>query len=231
MEWAELLQHIPELLLVFIPGYIALKIRQKYGLRKKTDTFNSVLYCILYSFFVGLVFSVICGLLPAYSRIRKILSNNITVKQVSYLCLALLLGYCLVRVPETKIAKKIARKFNNHLSQEPTVWDKALQADDGAWATVYLKNGMIYRGTLDYYTSDPNDEIKEVLLSEYTLAIRNEKPVESSEEFCLQISAYESDENAMVLLNKDDIFAIEIHKGIKTYESTGQSTGESTGGN
>ena len=54
-----MLEIIPELLLLFIPGYIAIKISEKYGLEKKKENFDIIVYSILYSFIIGIIYSII----------------------------------------------------------------------------------------------------------------------------------------------------------------------------
>lgn len=46
MDIKDLLEIIPELLLLFIPGYIAIKISEKYGLEKKKENFDIIVYSI-----------------------------------------------------------------------------------------------------------------------------------------------------------------------------------------
>ncbi|NMD38153.1 MAG: hypothetical protein GYA87_05665, partial [Christensenellaceae bacterium] len=55
----DFLDRIPEILLLFLPGYIALRIKEKYTLGKKADNLNMIILSVLYSFIIGLFYSVL----------------------------------------------------------------------------------------------------------------------------------------------------------------------------
>ena len=48
-----------ELLLLFIPGYVTVELREKFRLERKAEKFDIALHSILYSFVIGIVYSVI----------------------------------------------------------------------------------------------------------------------------------------------------------------------------
>lgn len=211
MDIKDILEIIPELLLLFIPGYISIKILEKYGLERKKDHFDIVIYSILYSFIIGIFYSSITFALEYLGVTVSTFLEGTTVKQTVYLILAVVLGFVLVKVPPTCLGKFIRCCFDENISPEPNVWIKAMKNKDGAWATVYLENGLIYTGKLLYYTIDPDDERKELLLSNYRLSVRNSADIETSEEFCLDIEDNTKDNKAKVLLSRDVITSIEIH--------------------
>ena len=210
MDIKDLLEIIPELLLLFIPGYIAIKISEKYGLEKKKENFDIIVYSILYSFIIGIIYSIIMFLLKRFCDASAFLERT-TVKQTVYLVLAVGLGYFLVKVPPTWLGRFVRKRFNKNVSPEPSVWIKAMKHTKGAWVTVYLENGLIYTGKLIYYSVDPNDEKKELLLSNYRLSVRNDSKLRRSYDFCLDIEDYTKESKAKVFLSKDVITAIEIH--------------------
>ena len=59
MNLNDLIVIIPELLLLFIPGYISIRIKEKYSIEKRSDNFDITLYSILCSFIIGIVYSAI----------------------------------------------------------------------------------------------------------------------------------------------------------------------------
>ena len=211
MDIKDLLEIIPELLLRFIPGYISIKILEKYGLERKKEHFDIIIYSILYSFIIGIIYSIIIFSLEHFCVTISAFLERTTVKQTVYLVLSVVLGFVLVKVPPTWLGKFIRGCFNKNISPEPNVWVKAMQNTEGAWATVYLENGLIYTGKLIYYTIDPDDERKELLLSNYRLSVRNNADVEKSDEFCLDIVDNTEDDKAKVFLSRDVITSIEIH--------------------
>ena len=196
---------------MFIPGYISIKISDKYGLKRKKEHFDIIVYSILYSFIIGIIYSIIIFPLEHFCVLISTFLEETTVKQTVYLILAVVLGFILVKVPPTRLGGFIRGCFNKNVSPEANVWTKAMKNTKGAWATVYLENGLIYTGKLIYYTVDPEDEEKELLLSNYRLSVRNSAEVRKNDDFCLDIDDKTGDDNAKVFLSRDVITAIEIY--------------------
>lgn len=211
MDIKDLLEIVPELLLLFIPGYISIKISEKYGLERKKEHFDIIVYSILYSFIIGIIYSIIIFSLEHFCVVISTFLEGTTVKQTVYLILAVVLGFILVKVPPTWLGGFIRGCFNKNVSPEANVWIKAMKNTKGAWVTVYLENGLIYTGKLIYYTVDPDDEGKELLLSNYRLSVRNSAEVRKSDDFCFDIEDKTGDDNAEVFLSRDVITSIEIH--------------------
>lgn len=212
MDLKDLIVVVPELLLLVVPGYISIGIKEKYCLEKKSEIFDITLYSILYSFIIGIVYSAIEALsIHVWARSVDIFKVD-TIKQFAYLLLAVFLGLFLVKFPKTTVGVWVGKRFNKNLSLEPSVWIKAMENNSGAWATVYLENGLIYTGMLINYTSDSDDEEKEILLSNYRLSVRNEDAPKVSEDFCTIIVDYTDNSNARVFLKQNVIVAIEIQK-------------------
>lgn len=211
MDLKDIIVIIPDLLLFIIPGYITIRLHEKYDLQKRIDDFDTILYSILYSFVIGILFSIIskatCFLFPCCTSFFE----ESVVKQIIYLLLALLMSLLLIKLPKTTIGKVVRGIFNKNLVPYSSVWIKAMQNDAGAWATVYLKNGLIYSGKLINYTSDPNESIQELLLTNYRLALQNSGPITSTKDFCCEIEDHTNDSTSKVLLDRSDILAIEIN--------------------
>ena len=207
MDIDKIITFIPQLLLLFVPGYIALIIKTKYLPQKKPDSFDATLYSILYSFIVGIAFQLLRQI-KNYMLPNIVLLGNDYWKQLVYLMLGIALGYCLVKIPRTQMGKTVSRWFNNHLDVNSGVWEKAMRNEKGAWATVYLKNGMIYVGELIFFTDDPNDEKKELILQNYDMYQKNEGPISQASGFSVIIES--GRENDRVYLQREDIIAIQI---------------------
>ncbi len=211
MNLKDLITIIPELLLLVVPGFIALRIKEKYNVEKKRDDFDSTIYCFLYSFIIGIAYSALTALLIKLSPGLTDFLAKETVKQAAYLLLSVLLGLLLVKLPRSGIGRAVTSLFNKHMSPETTVWLEAMKNDKGAWAIVYLKNGMIYTGKLINYSTDPADEKRSLLLYNYRLSIRNDGS-KTAADFCYDITDRTGDDNAKVFLSWEDIISIEILK-------------------
>lgn len=211
MDLKDVIGIIPDLLLFIIPGYITIRVHEKYDLQKRIDDFDTILYSILYSFVIGILFSIIskavCRLFPSCTFFFE----ESVVKQILYLLLALMMSLLLIKLPKTRAGELVRGIFNKNLAPYSSVWIKAMQNDAGVWATVYLKNGLIYSGKLINYTSDPNESIRELLLTNYRLALQNNGPITSAEDFCCEIEDHTHDSTSKVLLDRSDILAIEIN--------------------
>ena len=80
MEWIiYLIQHIPEVLMYILPGFISLRLRETFGLHKKQKELNTILYSILYSFIIQLAFNALkfLGLLIFPSMAGWAIKSNI----------------------------------------------------------------------------------------------------------------------------------------------------------
>lgn len=208
MTIAELLDAIPEVLLYIAPGFVSIKIEEEFLPRKTHNRLDTVLFSILYSFIVGIVYQTIfAAIFPSSNE-----ENNVVIKQAVCLLLGVALGLFLVRIPPTIIGKTVGKIFGEGLSSASSVWVEAMKNKTGAWATVYLKNNLVFTGALSNYTMDPDEEIKEVLLTNYRLMVRRDSMVGLPKEFCVVIEDYHEDANATVFLRQDMIESIVVHR-------------------
>lgn len=209
----DLINQIPELLLFVIPGYISLKIQEKFGLKKRSEENDALLKCVLYSFIIGIVYTILKAFL-VWSGLMEIVLRyiNTDAKEPVYFILAVIFGYALVKVPTTKFGEWIEKRFNSNLKNATNVWIDAMMQTDGAWATVYLDNGFIYTGMLINYTADPNDEKRELLLTNYRLSVKRED-FNLDKDFCVDIVDYTQDDSQSVYLSADHVIAIQIQTG------------------
>lgn len=213
MNLDEIVTIIPELFLFIIPGYIAIRIYEKYGLEKKMENFDMVLYSILYSFLVGIIYSLICSIALVISTAAGLWIQGDIAKQIISLLLSVILGLIIVKFQKAKIGEYLGKVFNKKLSNYPNVWIKAMENEEGAWATVFMKNGFIYTGKLIYYTADQNDNTREILLTNYRLGIQSKDHMDVPNKFCCVITDYTADCKSKVLLDRNDILSIEINSG------------------
>lgn len=211
MDLKDLITIIPELLLYYIPGYISLRIKEKYCPEKRRDEYNSTAQSIIYSFIIGIVFYFIELITTEVFKSSFFILLDQRFHQLIHLLLAVLLGFFLVRFSSSRIGTFVLKRFNKTLDPSPSVWIKALKNEEGAWATVYLRNGLIYIGKMKYYTTDPDDQ-KLILLYSYRLCVRD-KEESTPERFCQEIKDTTTDSNSKVLLNYEDIISIEIERG------------------
>lgn len=213
----DFLDRIPEILLLFLPGYIALRIKEKYTLGKKADNLNMIILSVLYSFIIGLFYSVLGVFYSIHEEFflrifsQNLVTHNIT-KQLLYYILAIFFGYFLVKKSTTKLGNKITKFFNRDIIPKPSIWIEAMKNSETSWVKVYLKNGMMYRGELIDYTLDSNDSIKKLLLCNYKLYIRsNNNENNKSKDILVKVNSDSTNNHkARVLLNGDTIDSIEI---------------------
>lgn len=201
---------VSDLLLLVIPGFITLRIKSVYGIEKRESKFFAILYCILYSFIVSAVYSAVVWIFGKIFSDFNPSSIPNAVKQISYFLLAVILGYVLVKFKGSRSERFVIRLFNKNLSHESVVWQKAMENKNGAWATVYLKNGMTYVGQLLNYTVDPDEVDKEILLYQYKLYVRQDLSSGNAEDFLHLVKDKTDEAHAKVLLNYRDILSIEI---------------------
>lgn len=202
---------IPELLLYVIPGYVMLRIIERFSLVKRKDSFNTLLYSVLYSFIINIIVSTLVLILRCIITGYNSLSPDVSELIYESMCIvfSVVISLIIIKTSSTSIGKKVFNCFNSNLEQYPNVWVKALMSEKGAWAKVYLDDETVYYGELINYTSDPNDDRQELLLEAYMKYERSnnngtviEKPVDN----------YKPEHDHIVLLERSHITAIEVTK-------------------
>lgn len=207
---------IPKVLIYIVPGFIVLKIIETFTPKKKQAQMETILWSLFYSFIIVLasavaiwVYEKIC----LFANIKSLeIKNGDNVYIAISLVLSLIIGFIITKVSNSCIGEKITAAFNYNMSPGEDIWFKSLQTKKGAWATVYLKNGLIYTGIISEYTANPDDETKLLLLRQFRLMVRNEtkRTLRKNTKFCTVIDDKTKDESARVLLRYDDIIAIEL---------------------
>lgn len=211
MALEELMKLIPEILLYIIPGFLVLKIIEVYTPTKKHEQYETTLWSVLYSFVVGIEYSFLGNIfksVPACANWSISMSEE--GKLFIYFALAVVTGYLLVKFPKSRLGDKITKFFNANLGSADDLWFDTLHTESGMWATVYLKDGLVYTGILSKFTADSDEKDKLVLLKNYRLMKRNETADSAIGNYFLVISDRTSDGSARVLLRYEDITAIEM---------------------
>lgn len=209
MDIDKIIVLIPQLLLLFIPGFVALIIKTRYLPQKKPDTFETSMYSILYSFIVRILFELLRWIKNRFLS-GVILLGNEYCKQFVFLFLGAVLGYALVKAHTSSFGIAVSRFFNKYLDPDAGVWEKAMRNRKGAWATVYLRNGMIYVGALTDFTDDPNEDKKDLILQNYSLYVRKEGKISQPEQFSIFVE--DGKPGDKVYLQREDIVAVQIRE-------------------
>ena len=195
-------ENIPDLFLYILPGYVTLRILNRYNSERRPPELDIIFYSALYSFIVGI----------AYNLLVSIVNINIpaVLKQILYFAFAILLGLIIIKVPKTGTGKKINHIFNSNHEPYSSVWIKMMETTDKVWATVYLHNGLIYQGKLINYTTNPSDPVQEIMLTNYQLSVQNAGSMQNANDFCIVVEDHTEDNNAKVLLHRQEIVSISI---------------------
>lgn len=195
-------ENIPNLFLYILPGYVTLRILNRYNSEKRPPELDIFFYSALYSFIVGIVYNLLVSIVN--------INISATVKQILYFIFAILLGLIIIKVPKTKIGKKINHIFNSNHEPYSSVWIKMMETTGKVWATVYLHNGLIYQGKLINYTTNPNDPVQEIMLTNYRLSVQNTGSMQNAQDFCIVIEDHTEDNSAKVLLHRQEIVSISV---------------------
>lgn len=177
MEFKDIVNLVPQLLILFIPGYIAVSISGNYKQEHKIDDKRLVILSILYSFlietslriiiFIFFIFKTLGNISIAYAHSSIINKNNLFYI-IAMLVMGLVTSCILTRFPSSKIFDWINKKvFDSDVLPCSTVWNKAMKGKD-LWAKVYLKDeNILYYGVIDLFSSNPNDNKREIFLRNY----------------------------------------------------------------
>lgn len=206
----EIINWIPQILMYFIPGYITLEIKRGYRQESKCNDRDLILLSIVYSFIIGRIAFLIGSI---YSFISKIDINMVEIIDkewaiILYLIIAIIFGYIIAIAPDTKLATLFRRKLlRSNVEPYSNVWNVAMRNPKGAWARVYLEEGKtVYLGKLLKYTCDPDEEKREILLSNFS-SFRIDNDTFTT------IDNYENDATACIYIDATDIKRIEIFRG------------------
>lgn len=233
MSQTEFIELIPQILLYIIPGFFTLKEIEAYGPRKKMGQMETILWSIFFSFLVALMVGflkwiwggvriVLLSLnLEAYLKFLKTGFGNTMDIGVS-LILACLLGWLWIHIQKNKLGAKIVELMNANMEPGVDFWFEVMKAEEGAWAIVYMKDGMVYRGKLIKYTADANEPTKMMLLSNFSTQIRREKPLQldppGTESRYALLRDETPNDHARVLLRYDDVLSVELCRGVEKKE-------------
>lgn len=211
MTQQEFIDLIPQVLLYIVPGFFVLMMIEAFTQRKKQSPMETILWSIFFSFLVEI-------LLQFCVSVRKSLSPTATIA-LSVL-LSGLLGFVLVKLINSELGKWIVSKLNFNLEPGGDFWFEALRSKRGVWAIVYMKNGMIYRGQLINYTTDPNDPVKMLTLTNICSQVpktpeeikeddKNRQPGQEKSYYRI-VRDDTNKKKAKVLLKFEDILSIEL---------------------
>lgn len=196
---------IPQLLIYFVPGYIALEIRRNNRQENKYTDRDLVIQSITYSFIIQQIASFLDWVTNCIFKLDFIIVDAER-DVITYFIISILFGCAITLFPDTKIAAKLRKLLNSNTEPYSNVWNLAMKAPEGAWARVYLeKENLVYVGELLKYTCDPDETRREVLLRRYALYRVVDNKVDL-------IDNYNEDETAYVYINVTDVKRIEIFK-------------------
>ncbi|MEG0165572.1 DUF6338 family protein [Anaerorhabdus sp.] len=213
MDLNNIVNIIPQILLLIIPGYITLTIKKYLNGEKESQNFDTILQCVLYSFIIGLIYSLIQFISIQFFPGLTAMFADISFKNIFYFVLAIFLAIGRYLLFKSKCWEKTVKWISPNISTTQSVWVKALcgdNGDKGAWVRVYLNNGLVYTGKLLYYTYDVNDETKEILLSNFISGMWSKNDKCKSKEFYELIDDNSKNSDCKVLIKREEIDIIEI---------------------
>ena len=216
MNIASIISIVPQILLLIIPGFLALRIEEHFYPKKKHNDFDTTLYSVFYSTIINVIFQltkfIVSTLFPNFwIKIPK----NIVFKQIIYWGMAVIFSFVWINLQK----KGLGKSFNKRMKPFQSVWEVFMSEADGKWALVYLKNGLVYMGTIRHFTYDPSESIREIRLVNCDVYQMNPKYSETSDsslskdiafasEFLKKVDRKSTIES--VLIDSSNIASIEI---------------------
>lgn len=178
MNIASIISIVPQILLLIIPGFLALRIEEHFYPKKKHNDFDTTLYSVFYSTIISVIFQltkfIISTLFPNFwMKVPK----NIVFKQIIYWSMAVILSFAWIKLQK----KGFGKSFNKKMKPFQSVWEVFMSEADGKWAMVYLKNGLVYMGTIRQFTDDPSESIREIKIEDCDVYQINPKYSETSD--------------------------------------------------
>lgn len=231
MTQQEFIDLIPEVLLYIVPGFFVLMIVESFTLQKRKPPMETILWSIFFSFLVGIILQPFKGIWNLAQVPLADLSgeciDSIAQKPlepataiVFSVVFSGLLGFILVKLINSGFGRGAVRMLNFNLEPSGDFWFETLRSKEGVWANVYMKNGMFYRGQVITYTTDPNDSVKMLTLTNICSMepktpeeIRKESEGKEPGETVSRYREIRNDtdnKNVRVLLKLEDILSIEL---------------------
>ena len=201
MQINDAIEIIPKLFLYFIPGYIALNVKKHFKSEREPKESHILIMSIVVSFILSSIVDIAIYMIRLNMDKNLVISEN--VKNLILIITAIVVGCLWVLYYDSPFEKRINKILNCNINSQTSVWNKAMKSPKGAWARVYLyDHNLLYEGYLEYYTINPEDENREILLASYTSYKIDTKEI---------IEAYD-DDSKMVLIKCNDLVNIEILK-------------------
>lgn len=212
-----------DILLLIIPGYAAIRTSEVYGQKAFDEGNIKLISAVLYSFLIRCMYEIFHYLVNLIYATNGTIWDTSIMRTIVCIILGYLFGICLYKIPNHKIGRFLTKHILDvHTSPEPSVWYRAMTVgENGAWADVYLSNGMIYRGQLRYYSKYLREE-KALIL--YRFSMRRMIDDNKGGYSYRMIVDYSSEEKIKeyeeyhVYLSTKDIVSIEILENPKDKE-------------
>lgn len=201
MKINDIIDIIPKLFIYFIPGYIAIAIKKRFRSQKGYKDTHNIIMSIVISFIITTIVDIIIYLIKEQFKVQIEITD--TIRNVILILFSFLIGVLWSLYYDSKVEKFVNELLKCNINSQSNVWNKAMKSPEGAWARVYLHEyNIIYQGKLEYYTIDPEDDNREILLTSYTSYKIDTKEI---------IEEYEDDKKT-VLINCKNWINIEILK-------------------
>ena len=176
----DLLDHIPELLSIFFPGFVYMYCR--YWLKSKNVSDHATLI-FLWSILVGVLISSFWSIvriifLPTWNCPEPL-------KIIVYVITAGCVSYIIYIIGQSKIFQEILHK-TTHQTSNDVIWDDIIDYDKNQMMIIYLNSGIYYIGKFSMLSTD-NQWITLIFASTYDTKTHEEKYTNSHNEKCVAI--------------------------------------------
>lgn len=189
----ELINIVPDLINMFLPGYIFILIYGWMNAKKYNVTVLSI-----GSLFISYTISVF------YTAVHNVILSsydfNEAIKSLVYIASGLIFSLIVIRLQNTELYKKLMRKIN-HKSIHDDIFDDIIDYDKKTKLQIYLKSSpVIYIGT--FKTREENGCDSYISLINYVSMNKNSKEI--------IFNPQEKALNSSVVINLRDIERIEV---------------------
>lgn len=221
MTQQEFIDLIPQVLLYIVPGFFVLMIIESFTVQKRKPPMETILWSIFYSFLVEITLHFLRNAWYS-SYVTPVTPKPLEPSTAITFSVILsgMIGFILVKLINSDFGCWIVRILNPNLEPRGDFWFESLKSDEGVWAIVYMKNGMVYQGQVITYNTDPNDPVKMLTLTNicskvprHQEEINEDRKANKADE---EISRYRIIRNdtdkpdVKVLLKFEDILSIEL---------------------
>lgn len=199
---------VSDFIALVAPGFIAVEIfRSAYPVKTRSDKSNLFLY-VLYSLVCASILALLSQVDTSSVLGLKIPSKGSSLYPVVLLSVGWIVGQLCTFLYWIRFHASKQVRFLKWVRPDPqSIWNRVNQDFDGQWAYVFLKDGSVYLGYVQFWSYDPDSSSQDFFMDrarrvDERLDMRGSKTSEWKERYMIETGVY---------ISTSEVSRIEFH--------------------